>query len=160
MGVRRRRKYALCTALGIFALAISIVSVMGAGGALACDELASRLVDKAIRPAVELLDCGGLGKAGLDVGDHHLESVCYSSSGPSSKIEIIADLKCKTGDSALIKSELGERVTATAEVRGSDCQILSIDISASGEVGALLIRAFDVNGKARAALAEALSHAC
>ena len=122
--------------------------------------LASRLIEKAIRPAIESLNCGQLGDAGLDVGEHHLQSVCYSSSGPSSQIEIVADLKCRTGDKALIKSEVAERATANAEVRGADCQIISIDVSASGEIGALLLRAFDVNGKARDALAEALSKIC
>ena len=44
----------------------------GSSGASACDEFASRLLDKAIRPSIETLDCGSLGKAGLNVSDHHL----------------------------------------------------------------------------------------
>jgi hypothetical protein len=128
--------------------------------ASACDELITRLIEKAIRPAIESLDCGELGKAGIDKSEHHLESVCYTSSGPSSQIEIVVDLKCKTGDNALFKTEATERVTAEAEVRGSDCQIEKIDFSAGGEVGKLLLRAFDANGKAREALQQALARAC
>ncbi len=101
-----------------------------------------------------------LGLAGLDNGDHHLRSVCYSSTGATSQIEIIADLKCETSDKALIKSEIAERVTVTAEVRGSDCQVINIDISASGEIGGLILRAFDADGEARKALASALAGIC
>lgn len=138
-----------------------VMSLWNANGVRACDEFASRLIDKAIRPAIENLDCGLLGRAGLDVRDHHLLSVCYTSSGPTSEIEIVADLKCKTSDHALIRlPPVGDKVAATAMVRASDCQILSVTMSTPGDVGQFLLRALDANGQARLALVQALSKLC
>jgi hypothetical protein len=126
----------------------------------ACDELAGRLLAKAIRPAIEGLECRGISKVGLDRSEHRLESICYTSSGPQSRIEIASTLKCRTSDRALIKSEVSEHVTAFAVVRASDCQIVDLGVNTSGELGQLLLRAFDVPGKARDALQLALSQAC
>jgi hypothetical protein len=39
-----------------------VLNMVSAVGALACDELASRLIDKAIRSQIESLDCGILGR--------------------------------------------------------------------------------------------------
>lgn len=156
MGTHPQIAYALPCSVA-FAL---VMIFFGSSGASACDEFASRLLDKAIRPSIETLDCGSLGKAGLNVSDHHLLSICYTSAGPTSNIEIVADLKCKTSDQALIKAQIGDRVTARAEVRASDCQLLSVDVTAAGEIGKLLLDAFDVNGEARNALVQALSRLC
>ena len=142
------------SSIAVIALACS------ASGAFACDELASRLFAKALRPAVESLECSVLGKAGLDKAEHRLERVCYSSSGPESEIEIAANLKCRTGDGAFLKAQLSERVTARARVRGADCQIVHAGVDAAGEIGKLLIQAFDANGKVRRALEDALRQSC
>jgi hypothetical protein len=58
------------------------------------------------------------------------------------------------------QSQIGDRVTARAEVRASDCQLLSVDVTSAGEMGKLLLNAFDVNGKARSALVQVLSRIC
>jgi hypothetical protein len=134
--------------------------MMTAKTAAACDEFASRLIDRAVRPEIESLDGGLVGRTGLDVRDHHLVSVCYTSTGPTSNIEIVADLKCKTSGDAFIKTEIGDRVTALAEVRASDCQLLNVDVTTSGEIGKLLLNSFNVNGKARDALVQALGRLC
>ena len=126
----------------------------------ACDEFVSRLVDKAIQPSIKSLDCGLLGKAGFDIGNHQLKTVCYTSAGATSNIEIVVDLECKTSDKAFFKGKVAETVTATAEVRASDCELLNVNVSAAGEIGKLLIQAFDVNGRARGALIDALSRLC
>jgi hypothetical protein len=63
------------------------------------------------------------------VSDHDLVSVCYTSSGPTSNIEIVAELKCKTSDKAFIKTQISDRVTVRAGVRASDCQLKLMDKS-------------------------------
>ena len=139
---------------------ILLAAVLQAAPAPACDELAGRLLANAVRPAIESLGCGDLAKAGLDRSDHHLDSLCYSSSGPDSSVDITASLTCKTSDAALIKSHVSENVSGSARVRASDCQILELHLDASGEIGKIMIRAFDAEGAARRALQDALEHLC
>lgn len=147
--------------LSVLGLALLAVAASpSAGKAQTCDELASRLITKAVRPPIETLDCSALARAGLDRPDHHLRSVCYSSTGPQSTIEIVADLTCRTSDAALIRASVSDRLTAKATVTGSTCKIEHIDINAAGDLGSGLLRAFDVNGMARRSLQEALDKAC
>jgi hypothetical protein len=140
---------------------IAVVTVGCSGpAAYACDELAGRLLTKIIQPEIEKLGCQGLENLGLNRSEHRLESICYESSGPQSRISIAAMLKCRTGSGALIQSQVSERVRAHAEVRASDCQVLDLSVDAAGSLGKLLLRAFDSNGSARKALQDALSRAC
>lgn len=141
------------------ALAGAALLVQG-GSATACDEFASRLIANQIRPAVGALGCQDLGRAGLDRADHGLEAVCYTSTGPISEIAITAQLGCRTGDAAFIKAQVSERVTVKVQVRAADCAIQGIALTASGEIGKILLRAFDVEGRARSALQEALTKTC
>ncbi len=141
--------------------ALLLVAALSASGpALGCDELVGRLLVKALTPVVRDADCGALGRGGLDVGDHKLQSVCYSSSGPTSTVTATASLTCKTGPHAIFPTSVSDTVTAVAEVRGSDCQITKLDVTAAGGIGRLLIRLFDVNGKAREAIRTAMAGAC
>ena len=60
-------------------LRLALVAVQAsllAASAQACDELASRLITKALRSPIETLDCNAFARAGLDRPDHHLRSVC------------------------------------------------------------------------------------
>ncbi|WP_192355937.1 hypothetical protein [Mesorhizobium mediterraneum] len=149
------------TLQGACLLAIGAAALMSGSVAVrACDEFASRLISSAVDPAVEGLKCEGIGQAGLDKPDHHLQSVCYTSSGSTSHLEIVASLRCKTSDKAFVQASVSDTVTAKAEVRGADCQLLDIDVQTSGAVGKILVRAFNVNGIARTKLQEALDKLC
>ncbi|TPK85714.1 hypothetical protein FJ936_09250 [Mesorhizobium sp. B2-4-13] len=142
-------------------VAIGAVAVMsGTIAVRACDEFAGRLISSAVAPAIEGLKCENIGKAGLDKPDHHLQSVCYTSSGSTSNLEIVASLRCKTSDKAFVKVALSDTGTANAQVRGADCQLLEVNVQTSGEVGKILIRAFNVNGIVRTKLQEALDKFC
>lgn len=142
------------------ALAAVVVLAFGSSNALACDELASRLIASAVRPAIEGLDCRELARAGLDKAEHRLRSACYESSGPVSTVAMDIELSCRTGDSSFLKASVSERVGATARVRASDCQVLKVEVSASGEIGKILLRAFDLPGRARKVLQDVLTSAC
>jgi hypothetical protein len=144
----------------IFAPFAFMTIISGAPAAFGCDELVSRLLTKAIQPSIESLGCGALGRAGVDKAEHRLRSVCYSSSGANSNVEIIADLTCKTSDQALIRTQVSERVKAIAGVRAADCSILDLKIEPAGDIGKILISAFGVEGKARVALQNALRGTC
>ena len=150
-----RIKCALATAISAACLALLYSSP-----ASACDDFVSGVLSRAVAPAIEGLGCAGIGQAGLDQADHHLTSLCYESAGATSKVTMTASLTCKTSDAAFIRKSLSENLTAVAEVRGADCQILSLDVKASGAVGELLVKAFNVQGIARAKLQEALSKIC
>lgn len=139
---------------------VAIALAVGQGPVEACDELAGRLITSAVRPAIEGLGCQDLGRAGLDKAQHRLGSVCYESSGPVSTVAMAAELSCRTGDGALIKASVSERISATAKVRASDCLVLGVELSASGDIGRILLRAFDVEGRARKALQDALAKVC
>jgi hypothetical protein len=146
---------------------LRIVALSGAvffGGlcdaAASCDELVGRLISNAVRPAIASLGCSDFGKVGLDEAQHSVESVCYSSSGPQSEVKITIQLSCKTSTAAVIQSSVSERVTATATVRASDCEVLQVHVDAAGEIGKILIVGFDIKGKAREALKSALRRAC
>lgn len=128
--------------------------------ALACDDFIGNVLSTQLAPAIQSLGCSALGKAGVDVAEHRLERVCYTSSGATSKLEIVAGLRCRTGDKALIPVSISERVTADAEVRGADCSLLSVHVRPSGEIGKILVRAFDADGQARKALEDGLKKIC
>jgi hypothetical protein len=134
--------------------------VASAETAGACDELAGKLLATYVAPAIASLGCSELERAGVDKSDHKLESVCYASEGPSSSVQIVASLRCHTGDRALIPVSISERVTADAVVRGSDCAVQSAGIRPSGDIGRVLAAAFDLNGRARTALQEGLTKLC
>ena len=51
-------------------------------------------------------------------------------------------------------------VEATARVRASACLVLDVDVSASGDIGRVLLRAFDAQGRARKSLQDALAKVC
>jgi hypothetical protein len=128
--------------------------------ARACDDLADKLLSSFLGPAIKGLGCSELGKAGVDKADHKLESVCYTSSGPTSSVEIVASLHCHTGDQALIPVSISERVTADAQVRGADCSVQNVSVRPSGEIGKVLASALNANGRARNALQEGLNKLC
>jgi hypothetical protein len=107
---------ARCCWFGVFAVGILCA---GLESAVACDEFAGRLLSNYLSPAIASLGCSALGRAGLDDADHQLESVCYTSSGQTSSVQIVASLHCHTSDAAFIKASVSERVTADATVRGS-----------------------------------------
>jgi hypothetical protein len=144
----------------LVSFSVLLAVLAGATSASACDELVSRLIATAVRPSIESLGCGQLGRAGLDYAEHRLESVCYLSSGSESTVNIVSNLKCKTSDAAFVKSQVSEEVSAFARVRGTDCQILALDIRAAGEIGKILLAAFDAEGAARKALQKALDKLC
>jgi hypothetical protein len=127
---------------------------------LACDEFAGRLLSTYLSPAIASLGCSALGRAGLDNANHKLESVCYTSSGPTSSVQIVASLHCHTSDAAFIKASVSERVTADATVRGSDCSVQGVTVRPSGDIGKVLSQAFDLDGRARTALQEGLDKIC
>jgi hypothetical protein len=141
-------------------VAVTVASIETGTPAFACDDLIGRLITRALKPAVEGFSCGELGFAGLDVAEHRLESVCYTSEGASSQIQIVASLKCRTSDAAFIRSQVSDRLTARATMRGSDCQITDVHVDAESQLGRAFLRSFDVNGKARKALETALENAC
>lgn len=132
----------------------------GSISARSCDELVGHLFSKAITPAIEGLGCEGINQAGLDRPDHHLQRVCYTSDGATSSLEVVANLRCKTSDKAFLKASVSDTVTAKAQVRGKDCQLLDIDVSAGGDIGQIFIRSFNVNGIARTKLQSALQKLC
>jgi hypothetical protein len=142
------------------ALLLSLNMTWGVASAQSCDEFAGRLIANAVRPSIEALGCAELRRAGLDRSEHRLHHVCYSSSGATSNLEIVADLKCRTGDKALIPAQGSERVTARVRVRAADCQITQLNIDADSDIGRMLLQAFDAEGKARQALQKALQGTC
>ncbi|RWF99696.1 hypothetical protein [Mesorhizobium sp.] len=145
---------------GLAAVALTGILIFQPFAARACDDFADRLVSKAVAPAIEGLKCEGIGKAGLDKPNHHLTSVCYTSSGPVSNLEIVADLQCKTSDKAVFKNSISATVTATVQVRGADCQLTDVNVKTSGALANFALQAFGVNGAARPRLQEALNRLC
>ena len=135
-------------------------STVCTGAASACDELISRLVANAIRPSIELLSCSALGRAGLTTRNIISRACATRPAVSQSSIVMVVDLKCRTSDDAFIKASVSERVTASATVQASDCQILDLSVEASGDIGRILLGAFDASGAARKALQEALDKAC
>jgi hypothetical protein len=131
-----------------------------ASKAQGCDQLAGRLLTTYLDPAIKGLGCSALGKAGVDNADHKLESVCYTSTGPTSQVVLIASLRCHTSDAAFIPVSISERVTAEARVRAADCSIEDFKVQPSGEIGKVLSAGFDLNGRARSALQDGLNKIC
>lgn len=129
-------------------------------GAEECDRLVSNLIAGALRPSIAGLSCGGLGKAGIDRAEHSLTNVCYTSSGLTSSVEITASLKCSNSPKALIRVTVAERVTARANVDGIACKVTSVEVTANGEIGKLLVEGLDAAGAARTALEKVLDGSC
>jgi hypothetical protein len=73
---------------------------------------------------------------------------------------MVVSLTCKTSDKALIKASVSEKVSASARVRASDCQILDLKVEAAGDIGRILLAAFGAAGAARTALQAALDRVC
>jgi len=151
------RKFELWMAsLGIVALSLSPCAYAQES----CDPLASKLFRKPIQRALDKLDCSLLGKAGIDNSSHRLNSLCYSSNGQQSKIDLDVTLSCKTGKSALFKVSLSETVHGTVEIDGANCRASGLVITSSGEFGRTLLQQFDVQGLAFKALQAKLDEAC
>lgn len=143
----------------VSSLLLSLGSMLPAS-AQVCDELVGRLLTKAIAPVIAEIDCGVIAKAGLNRREHRLDSICYTSEGPTSRLQLAATLRCKTSDSAFIKASISDRLTATATFRGADCAVVGLDISASGEIGSAALRLLNVERKARDALQREAAKAC
>lgn len=134
----------------------------------ACDELVGSLIKSKLRPVVEDLDCAVVKSLGVDKKDHKLVGVCYQSAGPTSQIRIDTQLHCYGSSESVVGKLFGgknapsvsENLTVEAEARGSDCQVTSVSVQPSGELGKALASLFDANGKARTALQDALTQAC
>ncbi|MGX5830881.1 hypothetical protein [Mesorhizobium sp. 43Arga] len=145
---------------GLLGIVIAVTFTGGPVAAQECDAFVGRLVSSAIAPEIEKLKCEGISKAGLDKPAHHLNSVCYTSNGPTSELEIIADLTCKTSDKAVFKSQISETVKAKAQVNGVDCKITNFKIETSGALAQLLLGAFKADAIGRTKLQEALDKVC
>lgn len=149
----------------IFAVLASLVATPSSA---ACDLFVSGVLFRHLAPAVADADCSVLGRAGLDKKDHHLVSVCYESSGPTSHIRIDTQLRCHASDESVMSHLFGRRntpsisenVSAEAEVRGQDCHLNYVKVKPSGEISKILVAVFDANGKARKALQDGLNEIC
>ncbi|AWB19993.1 hypothetical protein DA075_02800 [Methylobacterium currus] len=141
-------------------LAGALLLGSGVARAAECDQFISGRIADQIRGPIEATDCSYLGRAGVDKANHKLESVCYKSSGPTSSVEINASFSCSTSPAALIKFSTSDRVRATADIRGSDCQVLDVKVNTSGEISKVVLKAFDANGRVRTALQDALNKLC
>ena len=136
--------------------------------AAACDDLVGSLISAKLRPVVEDLDCAVVKNLGVDKKDHKLAGVCYQSTGPTSQIKIDTQLHCFGSGESVVGKLLGgnnapsvsENLTVEAEARGSDCQVTSVSVKPSGELGKALAALFDADGKARKALQDVLTQAC
>jgi len=128
--------------------------------AVGCDELVGKLIAGAVGPSIQALGCSELGKAGLGKADHRLERVCYEYLGAESRVSMTVALTCMTSDSAFIKASISDTMTASARVSASDCQILDLRVDAAGDIGRILLAAFDAEGAARKALQKALDGMC
>jgi hypothetical protein len=135
-------------------------AIISGEGARACDELAGKLLSSYLEPAIKSLGCSALGRAGVDNADHKLESIWYTSSGPTSAVEIVASLHCHTSDAAVIPISISEHVTADAQIRGADCSVQSVNVKPAGEIGKILVSAFNVSGRAGTALQDGLNKMC
>jgi hypothetical protein len=134
----------------------------------ACDDLIGSIITKHLGPVIANADCPVAKDAGLDQKGHKLTGVCYESQGATSKIKIDTTLNCHSSNESVVSKLLGsknspsisENVTVEAEARGADCQLLSVEVEPSGELGKILAAMFDANGKARQALEQGLADAC
>ncbi|RWG00452.1 hypothetical protein [Mesorhizobium sp.] len=144
----------------LLGIAFAVTFTGGPAAAHQCDAFVGRLVSSAIAPEIEKLKCEGIDKAGLDKPAHQLSRVCYTSNGPTSELEIVADLTCKTSDKAMFKSQISETVTATAQVNGADCKITAFNIQTKGALAQLLLGAFKADAIGRTKLQEALAKLC
>jgi hypothetical protein len=114
------------------------------------------------------LDCAVVKGLGVDKKDHKLAGVCYQSTGAMSQIRIDTQLHCYGSGESVVGKLLGgknapsvsENLTVEAEARGSDCQVMSVSVKPSGELGKALASLFDADGRARTALQDALTQAC
>ncbi|MDX8501797.1 hypothetical protein RFM99_25705 [Mesorhizobium sp. VK4C] len=144
----------------LLGIAVAVTFACGPAAAQQCDAFVGKLVSSAIAPEIEKLKCEGIDKAGLDKPAHQLRSVCYTSNGPTSELEIVADLTCKTSDRAVFKSQISESVTATAQVNGADCKITGFNIQTKGALAQLLLGAFKADAIGRTKLQGALDKIC
>lgn len=86
--------------------------------------------------------------------------MCYTSDGPVSTVVIGVELSCTTEDHAFVRSSISDSAEARAEVCGAECTVSATEVSARGEIGKVLVSAFDVNGQLRSALQTALRKRC
>jgi hypothetical protein len=143
------------------ALAVgALIAASCATKAGACDMLVSNLITNAVRPAIATLGCGDLASAGMDVADHTLTGVCYTSNATTSMIDMTARLRCSTGSGALISASVSETITAHAMIDGGSCQVSEVRVNASGELGELILSSLNAAGAARAALQDAMDNVC
>ena len=152
-----------------FVTVISLLSLCGTVNArAACDDLVDNLITAKLKPVIEGLDCAVVKKLDVDKPDHKLVGVCYESTGATSHIRIDTTLHCYASDESVAshlmgsknKPSVSENVTAEADARGSDCKVTDVKVKPSGALGKVLASWFDVDGKARKALQDALTQAC
>lgn len=161
---RWRRLHDGTSRIGKVAIAIGGV-LAPLGAASACDALIGTIITKQLGPAIEKADCP---IPGLDKPGHKLVGVCYESAGATSKIKIDTALNCHASGESVISKLTGgdnapsktENVSVEAEARGSDCELLSVEVKPSGELAKLAASWFDANGKARQALQQGLADVC
>lgn len=147
---------------------VVLIPLVPIKAAAACDELIGSIITKHLGPVIENADCPVAKDAGLDKKGHRLAGVCYKSKGPTSQIKIDTQLNCHGSDESVVSKLLGaknapsisENVTVLAEARGADCQLLSVEVKPSGELGKILAAMFDADGKARKALEQGLAEVC
>jgi hypothetical protein len=139
--------------VAIFSLATSFDN-----GAMACDELASKVLSAHLGPAVRSLGCPISGGVNL-YADHKLESICYTSKGRMSSIEIIATLTCRSKNDSVLQMSVSDQVAVHAQIR--DCSTIGIiDVRTSGVIGSVLIEALEEKGRAREAIQAGLDKLC
>jgi hypothetical protein len=131
----------------------------------ACDALVGKIIETKLAPEVANADCP---IKGLDKKGHKLKGVCYESTGAQSSITVDANLNCHASSESVVGKLFGkksrpsasENLKVEAVARGSDCQLESVKVKPSGEIGKLFAHLFDANGRARKALQQGLDEAC
>ncbi|MBS7539002.1 hypothetical protein KHC27_08680 [Ancylobacter lacus] len=134
--------------------------LLGLAPATACDELAGRLLRKALEPAIAHVGCGVVDRAGVDNPNHSLRSICYSSGGEVSTLEVTAHLECRTSDQAFFQVTVAEDVRMSAGVRGADCRLTDFHLNAGGVLGQALIGLLNPAGALRGQLQAELDRLC
>lgn len=149
-------------------LPVALFMCTSVGAHAACDDLISGVIKNHLDPVLKGAPCPVVDKIGVDKTDHKLKQVCYESNGPTSKIRMDGEFSCHSSSESVVSKAVGgnnspgfdENVTAVASIKGSDCSIIDVEVSPSGEGAKLLAKLFDAKGKARDALENALKEVC
>lgn len=137
-----------------------ILSITFSFSSYACNDALSSLLYNSIKPEIENADlCADFDHIDK-TASVKLKKFSYCLGPDTSEIKAQLSVKCKTSDSAFIKTSVKEDFDFSFLIDNQTCEVSDFDSSPKGDIGKLIAKNTNFQASAKKAIQEKINEIC